>query len=331
MLACVVRPAARKCLTASLFRMTRDARLQLRPEMPNQPLNRPRKSLAQRTDRVSLDLLSQLLHHINLPRARRALLKSLHNLLRPFRTFAARSALAARFVVVELRQPRDRADDVCALIHDDDSRGAESTLAIFQRVEIHDLRVARSFGQDGRGGAAGDDGFEVVPAAAHAAAVLVDELAEGDGHFFLHRAGVVDVAGDAEEFRAGVALAAEGVEPVRPAPDDGGSDGDGLDVRHGAGAAEEADSGREGGLEAGFTGLALEGLDQRGFFAADVGAHAAVQVDIEVVAGAAGVFADEAGFVGFLDGALQDGGFVVEFAADVDVGCCALYHHTYAG
>lgn len=49
-----------------------------------------------------------------------------------------------------------------------------------------------------------------------------------------------------------------------------------------------------------------------------------MQEDVEVVAAAAGVFAEEAGFVGFLDCALEDGGFVVEFAADVDVGCCAL-------
>jgi hypothetical protein len=54
-----------------------------------------------------------------------------------------------------------------------------------------------------------------------------------------------------------------------------------------------------------------------------------VHEDVEVVAGAAGVLAEEAGFVGFLDGALEDGGFVVEFAADVDVGCCALRNPTY--
>ena len=50
-----------------------------------------------------------------------------------------------------------------------------------------------------------------------------------------------------------------------------------------------------------------------------------MEVDVEVVAGAAGVGAEEAGLVGFLDGAGEDGRFVVEFAADVDVGCGALY------
>ena len=46
--------------------------------------------------------------------------------------------------------------------------------------------------------------------------------------------------------------------------------------------------------------------------------------DVEVVAGAAGVFANEALLVGFLDSTLEDGGFVVELAANVDVCRCAL-------
>ena len=51
-----------------------------------------------------------------------------------------------------------------------------------------------------------------------------------------------------------------------------------------------------------------------------------MQVDVEVVAGAAGVGAEEAGLVGFLDGSGEDSSFVVEFAPDVDVGCGALYN-----
>ena len=45
-----------------------------------------------------------------------------------------------------------------------------------------------------------------------------------------------------------------------------------------------------------------------------------MEVDVEIIPRSAGVLADEAFFVCFLDGALQDSGFVVELAADVDVG-----------
>ena len=133
------------------------------------------------------------------------------------------------------------------------------------------------------------------------------------------------MAGDAEEFGSGVALAAEGVEPVGASAHDCRSYGYSLDVGDCGGAAEEADGGGEGRLQAGFAWLAFEGLDQRGFLAADVGAHSAVDVDVEVVAASAGVLADQARLVGFLDGALQDGGFVVEFSADIDVGCAGVH------
>ena len=53
-----------------------------------------------------------------------------------------------------------------------------------------------------------------------------------------------------------------------------------------------------------------------------------MEVDVEVVAAAAGVVADEAFLVGFLDGALEHGGFVVEFASDVDVSCAAVHCST---
>ena len=50
-----------------------------------------------------------------------------------------------------------------------------------------------------------------------------------------------------------------------------------------------------------------------------------MEEDVKVVAAAAGVFAEETGLVGFLDGAGEDGGFVVELAANVDVGGCAVH------
>ena len=155
--------------------------------------------------------------------------------------------------------------------------------------------------------------------------MAIDELAKWNRHFLLDGARVVDVAGDAEELGAGVALASKRVEPRGAAAADGRRHSDGLDVGDGRGTAEEADGGREGRLQSRLARLAFERFDERGFFAANVGAHAAVDEDVKVIAGSAGVLADEAGFVGFLDGALEDGGFVVEFTADVDVGSAAVH------
>jgi hypothetical protein len=51
-------------------------------------------------------------------------------------------------------------------------------------------------------GAAGDHRQQIVPAAAHAAAMLLDQLAERDAHLLLDVAGLVHVAGDAEQLGA---------------------------------------------------------------------------------------------------------------------------------
>ena len=78
----------------------------------------------------------------------------------------------------------------------------ESGAFVFHAVEVHDGVLAKRCGDEGAGGAAGNDGLQLVPAADDAASVAVDELAEGDGHFLFHYAGVVDVAVHDEQLGA---------------------------------------------------------------------------------------------------------------------------------
>jgi hypothetical protein len=92
------------------------------------------------------------------------------------------------------------------------------------------------------------------------------------------------VAGDTEELGAGVALTAERVEPAATTADDGGSDGNSLDVGDGARAAEETDGSRERRLQTRLAGLSLERLDEGGLLTANVGAHTTVDENVKVVA-----------------------------------------------
>src|SRR5690606_23651242 len=94
-------------------------------------------------------------------------------------------------------------------------------------------------------------------------------------------------------------------------------------------AAIEARAGRERRLEARLTLLALEALDHRGLFAADVGARAPVDEDVEIVARATRVLADQARAIGLGNRGEQGLGLADVFAADIDVGRpCA---HSEAG
>ena len=117
-------------------------------------------------------------------------------------------------------------------------------------------------------------------------------------------AGLVDVARDAEQLGAGVVLAAEAGEPGAAAAQDGAGDRDRLDVVHRRRAAVEAHIGRERRLQPRHALLALEALEQRRLLAADIGAGAVVDVDVERVAVDV-VLADEPGLVGLVDRPLQ--------------------------
>jgi hypothetical protein len=228
----------------------------------DQTLNGPGESLTESADSVALDLLGELLHHVNLTLASSSLLEAVHDLLGPLGTLATRGALTARLVVVELAETGDGADNVGGLVHDNDSRGTETGLRILEGVEVHELVVADLPGKDGSGRATGDDSLEVVPAANDTTAVLVNKLTERDRHLLLDGARVVDVTRDTEKLSASVTLTTELVEPVGTTANDRRSDSNGLDVGDSGRASENTDSSREWRLQTRLAGLALERLDE---------------------------------------------------------------------
>jgi len=319
-----VLPATGERLTTALLCVLLNSGLKLRPEVSDQTLDGPGESLTKSANGVALDLLGELLHHVDLTLAGGAHLETVHDLLGPLGTLATRGALAAGLVVVELAETGDGADDVGGLVHDDDGGRAETGLRVLEGVEVHELVVADVLGENRSGRATRDDSLEVVPAANDTSAVLVDELAERDGHLLLDGGRVVDVAGDTEELGTSVALATERVEPASTATDDGRGDSDGLDVGDSGRATKDTNGSREWGLQAGLAGLALERLNEGGLLATDVSAHTTVDVDVKVVARSASVLADQTGLVGLLDGALEDSGLMVELTTDVDVRSGAL-------
>ena len=149
--------------------------------------------------------------------------------------------------------------------------------------------------------------------------MLFDHLLEVDAHRLFEGRGLVDVAGDVEQLGAGVVGAADAGEPGAAAAQDLGDDGDRLDVVDGRRVAVDAHRRRERRLQPRLALLALERLHQRGLFAADVGAGAVVDDDVEVPAVDV-VLADQLGVIGLLHRRLEALALADELAADVDVG-----------
>jgi hypothetical protein len=195
---------------------TDDAVLDLVPEMADQALDRPGRRIAKRADRVPLDLLGDVEQHVDLLDLGLALHQPVHHPHHPARALAAGRALAAAFVLVELRQPPDRLDDVGGLVHHDHRRGAQARPLLAQPVEVHDRLAHRLGGQQRHRRAAGDHRLEVVPAARGCRRNAVDQLLEGDRHRLLDHAGVVHVARDGEDLGARVVRPPEGPRTTPP-------------------------------------------------------------------------------------------------------------------
>ena len=155
-----------------------DAALQLGAEMADQALHRPRR--ARRPARRSCGPRSRAVtssQHVDLGDLGVAVDHALHHAPHPAGALAARRALAAALVLVELRQARDRLDDVGRLVHHDHAprcRGRSSRRAARRNPSARRRRSTSAC--TGTDDAAGDHRQQIVPAAAHAAGMLLDQL-----------------------------------------------------------------------------------------------------------------------------------------------------------
>ena len=126
------------------------------------------------------------------------------------------------------------------------------------------------------------------------------------------------MAGDAEQLGAGVVGPADAGEPGRAAAHDVGHDRDRFHVVDGGRAAIEPDIGRERRLEPRLALLAFQAFEQRGFLAADIGAGAVMDDEVEIPAVDV-VLADQLRLIGLIDRRLQVLALADEFAAHIDV------------
>ena len=77
---------------------------------------RRRRGVAERAERAAGDLLADLVDRLDVGLGRRAVLEPLEQLVEPERALAARGALAARLVLVEVDPAADRAHDARGLV-----------------------------------------------------------------------------------------------------------------------------------------------------------------------------------------------------------------------
>ena len=306
-------------------------------------MGRPGAGLAERADGPAGDLVGDALQEGTVLGPGLPVHHAARDLLHPERALAARRALAAAFVRIEGVNVRERLDHADRVVHNDHAARAAHRPDHGERIEVHryvlqapvvvdhlgpDLPlalVALAELEDLGRGAAGDHGLEGA-AWKRAAAHLVQELTHRDlAHLELIVAGPAHVPRDTQDPRARVVGCADFrvglTPPLRDVPDVA----ERLHVVDDRRAlVEPEDRGKIGGLDARVGAFALYRLDKARLLAADVGARAAVDVDLAAVSRPEDVRADEVRGPGLGNRLLQDLRALGELPADVDVGALHL-------
>src|SRR5579862_967308 len=285
-----------------------EVRLELVAPMLQVALHRVDRKVAERAERAAEDTLADVREQVDVAGRRGTVLDSLEELQHPARSLAARRALAARFVQVELRRPDRELHHATAVVDDDQRRGAEERpegcerVVVERRVEL--LRYQRRYRR-----AAGDHGLELAPVR-NPARPIVDQLAHRRAEVELVVPGSYDVARDREDGGSGSARDA-GLHELRRAQRDDRRDrrdrADVVDLRR---RRIETLHGWERRPRPRLAALALERVQERCLLTADVRTGAAVHDDAD--------FAEQSCLARLVDGAREDLVLGQVLAADVD-------------
>ncbi|KAG6557850.1 hypothetical protein Mapa_000618 [Marchantia paleacea] len=122
--------------------------LKLGPEMPNKSLNRPCRSITQRTDCMPLNLLGYFLQLVNFLKLCVSNFHPFHHVPQPWRPFSAGCALAATLMLVEVGQSGNRIHHICRLVHYNNGCSSKTRLHCFQRIEIHEDIITDMLGKE---------------------------------------------------------------------------------------------------------------------------------------------------------------------------------------
>jgi len=121
--------------------------LDLPTERSNKTLYWPSSSITKSTNGVTLDLVGKLLKHVNFSKISVSEFHALEHIDHPSGSFTARSALAARLVLVEFGEAKNSINNIGLVVHNNDSSSAKTGASIFKIIEVHNSFFTLLFNQ----------------------------------------------------------------------------------------------------------------------------------------------------------------------------------------
>src|SRR5437016_348912 len=283
-------------------------------------LNRRGRDLAEAADRSETHGLREFVEECEVG----AILRFGHAALCPapehvrhlLRADAAGNALAAGFVAIEAHRGEGHVQHAGSIVADDDGARPQHGAGFGKSFEIEPYVDHRSGKKTGRR-AGRREGFQLT-AAANAAGVVEDDIADRHAHGNFEDAGVGDVATDADEFQATRATGALSHEPVNPASENLRNVDEGFNVVDDRGLLPETDLPRKRRLVARLGAMAFNGLDERAFLTAYVAAGADKNFEIIIDVAAQDFFSEEASAVAAANLLAKDFFLEMIFVADIE-------------
>ena len=204
---------------------------------------------------------------------------SLQDFLLAFRADAARDALAARLIAEEARDAQQDAFHVGGVVEHDHSARTQRCADGSRALEA-ERNVKLRGGDEGARRSAEQDCLQRPPRP-HAAGVSVQELTQGRAHRDLVEARLEDLSRHAEQTSAGRVLRAGRGERSAAFGDDVEHVDQRLHVVFERRLPEQADLEGERRLVSRLSPLPLDGVEERGLLAANVGAGTTPHLDVD--------------------------------------------------
>ena len=240
-----------------------------------------------------------MLKRLDIPRLAFAALQGAQDLHAPRQAVAAGRTPAAGFAgkkFFEVAHQRNHADLV---VDGHRQRGTQTATRFTNAFELH-RQIEVRFGQEVGARAARLPGFK-LQTIAHAARVIFEDLARGGAERQFPDARVLHPSREAHQLGAGVFTGRNVLIPLDAVGQNRRNVAQGFNVVHAGRFPPYAGAGRERRLRTWIGAAAFEGVNQRGFFAADIAPCPSVHKQFEVKTGAKDIFPQQARFGRFGD------------------------------
>src|SRR5262252_3653241 len=142
-----------------------DVMLELAAEVLDETLDRQRRGVAERTDRAPLDVVGNRVEHVEVLATPGAMLDAVDHPPQPSGALAARRALPAGFLEVEVREAQQALHHAARIVDHDHRAGTQHRSRLRDGVVVHREAHHQIAREDRRRRAAGNHRLQPAPAA----------------------------------------------------------------------------------------------------------------------------------------------------------------------